>query len=71
MIEHGFRLTTRYGHLLKFAVRSGDTVRRGDVVGYVGKTGRATGTHVHYEVWADGRPMNPMQLLPARQQAAN
>ena len=71
IIEHGFRLTTRYGHLLKFAVRSGDTVRRGDVVGYVGETGRATGTHVHYEVWADGRPMNPMQLLPARQQAAN
>ena len=71
IIEHGFRLTTRYGHLQKFAVRSGDTVRRGDVVGYVGETGRATGTHVHYEVWADGRPMNPMQLLPARQQAAN
>ncbi len=71
IIEHGFRLTTRYGHLLKFAVRSGDTVRRGDIVGYVGETGRATGTHVHYEVWADGRPMNPMQLLPARQQAAN
>ncbi len=71
VIEHGFRLTTRYGHLLKFAVRSGDTVRRGDVVGYVGETGRATGTHVHYEIWADGRPMNPMQLLPARQQAAN
>ncbi len=71
VIEHGFRLTTRYGHLLKFAVTSGDTVRRGDVVGYVGETGRATGTHVHYEVWADGRPMNPMQLLPARQQAAN
>ncbi len=71
VIEHGFRLTTRYGHLLKFAVRSGDTVQRGDVVGYVGETGRATGTHVHYEVWADGRPMNPMQLLPARQQAAN
>ena len=71
IIEHGFRLMTRYGHLLKFAVRSGDTVRRGDVVGYVGETGRATGTHVHYEVWADGRPMNPKQLLPARQQAAN
>ena len=71
VIEHGFRLTTRYGHLLRFAVRSGDTVRRGDVVGYVGETGRATGTHVHYEVWADGRPMNPRQLLPARHQAAN
>ena len=71
VIEHGFRLTTRYGHLLKFAVRAGDTVRRGDIVGYVGETGRATGTHVHYEVWADGRPMNPMQLLPPRQQAAN
>ena len=71
IIEHGFRLMTRYGHLLKFAVRSGDTVRRGDVVGYVGETGRATGTHVHYEVWADGQPMNPKQLLPARQQAAH
>ncbi len=62
-INHGFGLTTRYGHLSEFIVAAGDTVVRGDVIGSVGATGRATGHHVHYEVRADGRAINPRRLL--------
>ena len=62
-IDHGFGLSTRYGHLSDFTVRPGDTVLRGEIIGYVGATGRATGAHVHYEVWAGNRTMNPMRLL--------
>ena len=62
-IDHGFDLTTRYGHLSDFAVVVGDTVQRGEVIGYVGATGRATGYHVHYEVWSAGRSIDPRRLL--------
>ena len=47
----------------RFAVWQGQQVKRGDVIGYVGATGRATGPHLHYEVLANGRLMNPLQLL--------
>ncbi len=63
VLDHGFGLKTRYGHLSAFAVKAGDMVKRGDVVGYVGMTGRATGTHLHYEVLANGQLINPLQLL--------
>jgi murein DD-endopeptidase MepM/ murein hydrolase activator NlpD len=63
ILRHGFGLSTRYGHLSRFNVKPGDDVKRGDVIGYVGSTGRATGAHVHYEILANGRPMNPLQLL--------
>ncbi len=63
ILRHGFGLSTRYGHLSKFNVKVGDQVTRGDVIGYVGATGRATGTHVHYEILANGRPINPLQIL--------
>ena len=63
-IMHGFGLNTRYGHLSDYAVRTGDTVRRGDLIGYAGATGRATGYHVHYEVSVNGRTINPLSLLP-------
>jgi murein DD-endopeptidase MepM/ murein hydrolase activator NlpD len=66
VIDHGFGLQTRYGHLLKFNVRKGTTVQRGDVIGRVGATGRATGYHLHYEVVANGRLLNPLQLLTQR-----
>ena len=62
-IDHGFGLITRYGHLSEFAVEIGDTVQRGDIIGSVGATGRATGYHVHYEIWSNGQTVNPMQLL--------
>ena len=63
-IDHGFGLNTRYGHLSRFAVVAGDTVQGGDIIGFAGATGRATGYHVHYEVWANGRTINPLRLLP-------
>ena len=69
-IDHGFGLNTRYGHLSRFAVAAGDTVQGGDVIGFAGATGRATGYHVHYEVWANGRTINPLRLLPETRPAA-
>ena len=63
VLQHEFGLATRYGHLSAFNVRPGDVVRRGDVVGYVGSTGRSTGSHLHYEVLANGKLMNPLKLL--------
>jgi murein DD-endopeptidase MepM/ murein hydrolase activator NlpD len=63
VLAHGFGLTTRYGHLSAFAVKPGDPVKRGDVIGYVGATGRATGSHLHYEILINGRLINPLQLL--------
>jgi murein DD-endopeptidase MepM/ murein hydrolase activator NlpD len=63
VLDHGFGLQTRYGHLSAFAVNVGDMVKRGDVIGYVGSTGRATGPHLHYEVLANGQLINPLQLL--------
>jgi murein DD-endopeptidase MepM/ murein hydrolase activator NlpD len=63
VLKHGFDLTTRYGHLNGFAVKPGQTVTRGEVIGYVGATGRATGSHVHYEILANGKLINPLQLL--------
>jgi murein DD-endopeptidase MepM/ murein hydrolase activator NlpD len=63
VLKHGFGLATRYGHLSGFAVRAGQHVARGDVIGYVGSTGRSTGAHLHYEILANGNPLNPLQLL--------
>jgi len=63
VIRHGFGLSTRYGHLSGFKVKPGQTVKRGEVIGYVGSTGRATGAHLHYEILANGRLINPLQLL--------
>jgi murein DD-endopeptidase MepM/ murein hydrolase activator NlpD len=63
VIDHGFGLETRYGHLLSYSVKTGAKVNRGDVIGHVGATGRATGYHLHYEVLANGRLLNPLQLL--------
>jgi murein DD-endopeptidase MepM/ murein hydrolase activator NlpD len=63
VIDHGFGLQTRYGHLSGFQVHEGDRVQRGDLIGLLGATGRATGTHLHYEVLANGRLLNPLKLL--------
>jgi murein DD-endopeptidase MepM/ murein hydrolase activator NlpD len=63
VIDHGFGLQTRYGHLSSFSVHEGKRVKRGDVIGTLGSTGRATGNHLHYEVHANGRLLNPLQLL--------
>src|SRR5712691_6806927 len=63
VITHGFGLSTRYGHLSAFAVKPGHSVTRGEVIGYVGSTGRSTGAHLHYEILANGQLINPLQLL--------
>ncbi len=61
-IEHGGKLATVYGHMLGFApgLQPGMTVSRGDVVGFVGSTGRSTGAHLHFELQVDGKPVNPI-----------
>jgi murein DD-endopeptidase MepM/ murein hydrolase activator NlpD len=66
VVDHGYGIVTRYGHLSKFAVWQGRDVKRGDILGYVGATGRATGPHLHYEVLANGQLMNPLRLLTGK-----
>jgi murein DD-endopeptidase MepM/ murein hydrolase activator NlpD len=66
VLTHEFGLTSRYAHLSKIAVRAGQVVDRGDVLGHVGSTGRSTAPHLHYEVWANGRPINPLRLLTSQ-----
>jgi murein DD-endopeptidase MepM/ murein hydrolase activator NlpD len=63
LLSHAFGLATRYGHLNAYAVKAGQRVKRGDVIGYVGSTGRSTGSHLHYEILANGKALNPLQLL--------
>jgi murein DD-endopeptidase MepM/ murein hydrolase activator NlpD len=66
VLDHGFGIATRYGHLSRYAVRSGQIVKRGDLIGYVGSTGRSTSSHLHYEVTLNGRLINPLRLLTVR-----
>jgi murein DD-endopeptidase MepM/ murein hydrolase activator NlpD len=61
-LNHNKDLSTAYAHLSRFAVRPGQKVAQGQVIGYVGSTGISTGPHLHYEVWLRGRPTNPMTL---------
>ncbi len=64
-IEHGGELETRYAHLSSYTVRAGDMVSKGDLIGYVGSTGRSTGPHLHYEVRIEGEPVNPIPYMVA------
>lgn len=65
-VDHGFGLVTRYGHLSRFGVYPGQRIRRGDVIGHVGSTGRSTSPHLHYEVLVNGQLTNPFRLLAGR-----
>jgi murein DD-endopeptidase MepM/ murein hydrolase activator NlpD len=62
-ISHGYGYSTRYGHLSGYAVKPGARVKRGDVIGYVGSTGRSTGPHLHYEVRLNNNPVNPLEYI--------
>jgi len=62
-LEHGKSIQTRYGHLSAILVRSGQRVKRGDLIGRMGSTGRSTGSHLHYEVRVDGAAVNPIPFM--------
>lgn len=63
VIDHGYGVKTRYGHLSKVEVHPGDRVHRGELIGAVGNTGRSTGPHLHYEVRVNGLPENPRKFI--------
>ena len=64
-IYHNSQYTTAYAHLHRYAegLKKGSVVKRGDIIGYVGASGRTTGPHLHYEVWENGRPRNPKKYI--------
>nr|HID58529.1 M23 family peptidase [Desulfobacterales bacterium] len=63
IIDHGYGIVTRYGHLKKFLVKPGWRVKRGDKIALVGNSGLSTGPHLHYEVLVDGIPVNPKKYI--------
>lgn len=62
-IEHGHQFATQYGHLMKTVVKEGTSVKRGQVIGYVGNSGQSTGPHLHYAVFVNGVAINPRKYL--------
>lgn len=62
-IDHGYGIVTRYGHLSRFKAMAGQQVHRGDIVGFVGSTGRSTSAHLHYEILLNGKLTDPLRLL--------
>jgi len=62
-LDHGTGYTTRFGHLSKFNVEIGDRVKKGQIIGFVGSTGRSTGPHLHYEVRMNGTPVDPIGYM--------
>jgi murein DD-endopeptidase MepM/ murein hydrolase activator NlpD len=63
ILDHGYGYKTRYAHLLKPAVRKGQKVKRGQVIGYIGSTGKATGVHLHYEVLKNDDQIDPINFF--------
>jgi murein DD-endopeptidase MepM/ murein hydrolase activator NlpD len=63
IIDHGYSYETLYAHLSKSLVRSGQKVKRGQMIGLVGNTGFSLGPHLHYEVWRNGNPVNPVHFF--------
>jgi murein DD-endopeptidase MepM/ murein hydrolase activator NlpD len=68
-VEHGSNIQTRYGHMSSYVVAAGQRVKKGDVLGYVGSTGRSTGNHLHYEVRIAGTPVNPVPFVESGEAA--
>jgi murein DD-endopeptidase MepM/ murein hydrolase activator NlpD len=63
VVQHAHGISTRYGHLAGFAITPGQSIHRGDTIGYVGLSGRSTGPHLHYEVRINDVPVNPYKFL--------
>jgi murein DD-endopeptidase MepM/ murein hydrolase activator NlpD len=63
VINHGYGYETLYGHMYRIAIKNGQHVKRGEVIGYVGSTGKSTGPHCHYEVHKNGRPLDPVYFF--------
>ena len=63
IIDHGNDIITRYGHLEAYDVQAGQRVQRGDVIGFVGSSGRSNAPHLHYEVWVCDRAQNPIHYI--------
>ena len=63
LIDHGLGYSTLYAHATGIKVKAGDVVKRGQQIAFMGTTGRSTGTHLHYEVWKDGQPVNPRRYF--------
>ena len=68
-VEHGNNIQTRYGHMSSYIVAAGQRVKKGDILGYVGSTGRSTGNHLHYEVRIAGTPVNPIPFVESGEAA--
>jgi len=62
-INHGYGYTSKYAHMARFNVKLGQKVKRGEVIGFVGNTGKSTGPHVHYEVRKNNKPVNPINFF--------
>jgi murein DD-endopeptidase MepM/ murein hydrolase activator NlpD len=62
-IDHGYGMETQYGHMAKVLVKSGQKVRRGDVIGLVGSTGLSTGPHLHYHIKSNSHPVDPQRYI--------
>lgn len=65
LIEHGDKLQSLSAHLSRIDVQIGDFVQAGQQIGLVGRTGRTTGPHLHFELWRNGHPQDPLKYLPA------
>jgi len=63
IIDHGYSYKTQYAHLNRLAVRLGQTVKRGELIGYVGSTGKSTSPHLHYEVRINDKKVNPIDYF--------
>ena len=63
VLDHGNGIKTRYGHMMMSVLKPGEFIKRYQLIGYMGNTGRSTGPHLHYEVWVNGSPVNPLAYV--------
>ncbi|HEY0059359.1 MAG TPA: M23 family metallopeptidase [Flavisolibacter sp.] len=63
IINHGYGYETLYGHMVRIKARTGQRVKRGEIIGYVGSTGKSTGPHCHYEVHKNGQKLDPVYFF--------